>query len=485
MSKTYNSVKHFISTFLVLALVLSALPTTVFAAGKDPNLNNELTIALGEKRYVDGEEWDQFFTFPVTKGASQIFTVSDESVVTAGIIDSPFPEHLGQFKVLKLIGNKVGTSVVTVSETYNGKTTTIAKTIVTVADSYLTTVSYEKHEYGLGRYNDCGLSIINQKVGAEYVFTVDKEGMSVILTGAQIDCISTKLGDYKLTVTENYNGASKVLGTVDMHVLPETVLSSYTMTNGTAMSANNILFNRDHRYAYQFESDGVDINITDRGISQISFDAAVNSYNVNNPENPYPIDKCFVYQDSGGFIARLVGTQVIHVYRVDTQKMEAPALIGNVTITVLPDPTINPAIPTVPTVPAVPCKATLDGTPIVLDAYLFQENGGGANYVMLRDVAFLLNGTKAQFDVGWTAKDGIILTTNAPYASMEKVYKDYDPKPYTPNASTITIDGKPVELTAYTIEGNNYFKLRDLGAALGFGVDWDGTTGTVVINTTN
>lgn len=34
------------------------------------------------------------------------------------------------------------------------------------------------------------------------------------------------------------------------------------------------------------------------------------------------------------------------------------------------------------------------------------------------------------------------------------------------NAS-VYLDGKPLNLTAYSIGGNNYFKLRDLGDALG------------------
>lgn len=139
----------------------------------------------------------------------------------------------------------------------------------------------------------------------------------------------------------------------------------------------------------------------------------------------------------------------------------------------------------VPTVPVSSCKATLDGKPVTLNAYLFPEGSGGTNYVMLRDVAYLLNGTAAQFEVGWTAKDGITITTGQAYTPVggEMQGKGDGNKPYTANASTITIGGKSVELTAYTIEGNNYFKLRDLGTALGFGVDWDGASGTVVIDT--
>ena len=48
------------------------------------------------------------------------------------------------------------------------------------------------------------------------------------------------------------------------------------------------------------------------------------------------------------------------------------------------------------------------------------------------------------------------------------------------NAS-VYLDGRPLNLTAYSIGGNNYFKLRDLGDALGFGVDWNADTMTMIL----
>jgi hypothetical protein len=37
---------------------------------------------------------------------------------------------------------------------------------------------------------------------------------------------------------------------------------------------------------------------------------------------------------------------------------------------------------------------------------------------------------------------------------------------------------------AYTIKGNNFFRLRDLASTLNFGLSWDGGTNTVSIDTT-
>lgn len=51
-----------------------------------------------------------------------------------------------------------------------------------------------------------------------------------------------------------------------------------------------------------------------------------------------------------------------------------------------------------------------------------------------------------------------------------------------PSVQPIYLDGQRITLPAYSINGNNYVKLRDVGAAMDFNVYWDGTTGTVQID---
>lgn len=53
----------------------------------------------------------------------------------------------------------------------------------------------------------------------------------------------------------------------------------------------------------------------------------------------------------------------------------------------------------------------------------------------------------------------------------------------TLSTAKIFIDVKENPLTAYTINGNNYFKLRDLAAVMNFGVTWDNATSTIGIDT--
>lgn len=54
--------------------------------------------------------------------------------------------------------------------------------------------------------------------------------------------------------------------------------------------------------------------------------------------------------------------------------------------------------------------------------------------------------------------------------------------------SVVNINGKAIDFDAYTIAGNNYFKIRDLAKALNgtekqFEVGWDNATKTIKVNT--
>ena len=105
---------------------------------------------------------------------------------------------------------------------------------------------------------------------------------------------------------------------------------------------------------------------------------------------------------------------------------------------------------------------------------LIAYNIAGNNYFKLRDVANILKGTDAQFDVVWNASLGSVeITSGVPYSTAEDVTDEVLSNPVAlPSITPIYKDGAQVLLAAYNIGGNNYFKLRDLGAAIGFGVDW-------------
>ena len=135
-----------------------------------------------------------------------------------------------------------------------------------------------------------------------------------------------------------------------------------------------------------------------------------------------------------------------------------------------------------PSLTAIPTSATVlvNGANVAFDAY----NIGGSNYFKLRDIAFALSGTEKQFDVEWR-DPAIMLTSGKSYTVLggEMEGKGTGNKTPTPTNSAVYLDGKEVLFSAYYIEGNNYFKLRDIGETFDFGVDWDGAAQTIRIDT--
>ena len=115
-------------------------------------------------------------------------------------------------------------------------------------------------------------------------------------------------------------------------------------------------------------------------------------------------------------------------------------------------------------------------------------NISGNNYFKLRDLAEVLSGTTSQFDVSWNGGKNIIeITTGKAYTPIETqeiiyyyYYSDTN-YPAIPTTSKVLADGKLQNVTAYNIDGNNYFKLRDLANLIPFDVDWDSKKNAILI----
>ncbi len=125
---------------------------------------------------------------------------------------------------------------------------------------------------------------------------------------------------------------------------------------------------------------------------------------------------------------------------------------------------------------------SVNGTPKEIAAYEIKGN----NYFKLRDMAQLLNGTSAQFDVLWdeTSK-AINLVSGAPYSGTDVLNPaTISDAVAASNATRILKDGANVAMCAYMIEGNNFFKLRDLAAVMDFAVTYDAATGLIGMDTT-
>lgn len=120
---------------------------------------------------------------------------------------------------------------------------------------------------------------------------------------------------------------------------------------------------------------------------------------------------------------------------------------------------------------ANPFTADISGRQRQFQAFLIHNN----NYVMLRDLAYYMNNTTAQFEVSYDpASKAINIFTKQAYTvkGYEDTVKADKSKAYKDTASKIFIDGGEITLKGYNIENSNYFKLRDLASALNFDVDY-------------
>ena len=127
-------------------------------------------------------------------------------------------------------------------------------------------------------------------------------------------------------------------------------------------------------------------------------------------------------------------------------------------------------------------KIYLDGERVSIAAYEINGN----NYFKIRDVAAILSGTNAQFDVTWDPATGnITLTDDKAYTKTGDELYAIPSTNQTAEDSTAPLyrDGERVNYTGYNVNDNNYYKLRDIAEDFDFGVTWEAETQSVYIET--
>ncbi len=127
-------------------------------------------------------------------------------------------------------------------------------------------------------------------------------------------------------------------------------------------------------------------------------------------------------------------------------------------------------------------KVIVNGNVISFDAYTIENS----NYFKLRDLAKVVSGSGKQFEVTWDgSKNAINLVSSRAYTVVGGELNKGDglAKSATLSTSKIYKDGSAVNLTAYTINSNNFFKLRDVAQLFDIGVTWDAASSTVGIDT--
>lgn len=77
----------------------------------------------------------------------------------------------------------------------------------------------------------------------------------------------------------------------------------------------------------------------------------------------------------------------------------------------------------------------------------------------------------------WDFSKNIVRRNVTLYAGWEKIITA------NPTTSKVIVNGKEVAFEAYNINGNNYFRLRDMAKAFDISVTWDGNSNTIIIDT--
>ena len=101
----------------------------------------------------------------------------------------------------------------------------------------------------------------------------------------------------------------------------------------------------------------------------------------------------------------------------------------------------------------------------------------GYNYFKIRDLAAAFKGTRYAFDVGWDQlgvnifmgkQSGDVISTES--LGTEAAHAVHS------NGGILSKGEDVVSVECYMINGSNYYKIRDIAAFLGFGVDYNSTT---------
>lgn len=127
----------------------------------------------------------------------------------------------------------------------------------------------------------------------------------------------------------------------------------------------------------------------------------------------------------------------------------------------------------------------IDGEKVAFTAFNIEGN----NYFKLRDLAAALKKTPKCFSVSWDgSKNEISLKTGAPYELIGGeliVSRDETVRRAIPTKASLYYDDLYAEFQAYVINGNNYYKLRDIARIINFGVTWNAKENAILIDTSS
>lgn len=126
-------------------------------------------------------------------------------------------------------------------------------------------------------------------------------------------------------------------------------------------------------------------------------------------------------------------------------------------------------------------KLMVNGSEVEVSGYSVNDS----NYYKIRDIAMVLRSTSSRFDVTWDESlGGISIIRGQKYTIVGGELSGSETALNVNQSSApVFVDGTRMDMLSYNINGNTYFKIRDIADMVGFSVDWDGNAQAVVLRT--
>lgn len=116
-------------------------------------------------------------------------------------------------------------------------------------------------------------------------------------------------------------------------------------------------------------------------------------------------------------------------------------------------------------------KVDIDGTVSTLPSYIYKDE----NYVKLRDLAFLLTSTSAEFNPVYSTKTGTMTIEKTAYRPIGTEMQPLTAAIRDGRAYDLPwiVGNEKLRVAGFLVDGHFYFRLRDIGKAVNLNMEYD------------